>query len=146
MISILNNFLLLITVYNLNVYYTINLNSITVKFPFIKGKKISIDSITGWIILTEQTGKEIIFYFKQQNQKKQNLKIALSGKKLKDTLHEFIKLNYEKVKLKNIEQLKESGFKFKLDNKNYCLIKKDKIEISNRTYKSYYWNEIKNIT
>ena len=95
---------------------------------------------------TEQTGKEIIFYFKQQNKKKQNFKIALSGKRLKESLHEFIKLNYEKVKLKNLELLRENGYKFKTNNNNYCFIKWDKIEIINKTYKSYNWNEIKNIS
>ena len=119
--------------------YTFSKEEIIVKYPFLKMKKCFTKDIIGYILQESSDSTSFRIYTNQTI-----LSIMISGKNIRNAVMEFMNEYYEKIKFKNMEELKNNGILIHKNRWNQIhfyteylkLIKKEDIE-------KYYYKDLK---
>ncbi|QQO10375.1 hypothetical protein [Breznakiella homolactica] len=128
--------LFLFSIYTLIIFikYIFTENKIIVKIPLLLKKECVIEDIVGFAFINTSGESAINIY--SSNGK---ITIRINGKKLKSEIKEFVEKNYEKIKLKNIQELQKKGINVQINKRIQYIFYENRFEvIENATIKRIY--------
>jgi flagellar motor component MotA len=106
------------------VNYIFNEYKIVIRIPFIGEKEYLIEDIIGYVILKTSKGSNLIIYKKDKH-----YSIQISGKNIRKAVYDFMENNYERILIKNQEELKDRGIFIQMNKKRQMHFFCDCLEI-----------------